>query len=200
MTRIDLLRASASSCWVGWHDGSLDLNHSDHVGLIRGGVAAGSARWADLGAGRGAFTLALADVLGPGAEVTAVDRDTSALRELADSMKRRFPETRLTTMAADLAHPLDLHDLDGVLMANSLHFFKDKPAVLGMVRGLLAPSGRLLLVEYGADRGNPWVPHPLSFEKWRALSEREGFANTQLLATVPSRFLGSIYSAVSLVA
>jgi len=173
------------------------LNHSDHVGLIREGVPTGTARWADLGAGRGAFTLALADVLGPGAEVIAVDRDRAALRELADAMQLRFPQTRLTTVGADMALPVDLHDLDGVLMANSLHFFKDKAVILRRVRGLLAPAGRLLLVEYGADRGNPWVPHPLSFESWRELSQREGFADTRLLATVPSRFLGSIYSAVS---
>jgi len=173
------------------------MNHLDHVGLIRDGVPVGPAHWADLGAGRGAFTLALADVLGPGAHITAVDRDSSALSELADSMHRRFPETVLKTITADLAKPLDLRDLDGVVMANSLHLFKDKPALLRLVRGLPAPSRRLLLVEYGADRGNPWVPHPISFERWRALSEREGFKDTRLLATVPSRFLGSIYSSVS---
>ena len=54
-----------------------------------------------------------------------------------------------------------------------------------------------MLVEYGADRGNPWVPYPLSFSTWAKLAAAAGFADTRQLASVPSRFLGSIYSAVS---
>jgi hypothetical protein len=41
------------------------------------------------------------------------------------------------------------------------------------------------------------VPHPLSFETWRALADVSGFSGTRKLASVPSRFLGRIYSAVS---
>ncbi len=49
------------------------------------------------------------------------------------------------------------------------------------------------------DHGNTWVPYPLSFEAWRTLSQKNGFAQTRLLATRPSRFLGEIYSAMSVV-
>ena len=41
------------------------MEHDDHVGLIRDGVEGAGLRWLELGAGRGAFTLALADLLGP---------------------------------------------------------------------------------------------------------------------------------------
>ena len=61
------------------------MNHADLVALIRNGVTADGGRWADLGAGEGAFTFALADLLGLGAEITAVDRDAGALRRLASS-------------------------------------------------------------------------------------------------------------------
>ncbi len=83
-------------------------------------------------------------------------------------------------------------------MANSLHFVRKKELVLQLVRGYLRPAGRLLLVEYNADRGNMWVPYPLSYPTWEALAHRNGFNNTRLLATVPSRFFGEIYSAASL--
>jgi hypothetical protein len=83
-------------------------------------------------------------------------------------------------------------------MANALHFVEDKAAVLALVRGYLKPGGRLLLVEYDSDRGNAWVPHPLSFETWRDVSADAGFVETRKLATVPSRFLRQIYSASSL--
>ena len=83
-------------------------------------------------------------------------------------------------------------------MANSLHFVRDKAPVLALVRGYLSDGGRLVLVEYDADRGNPWVPFPLSFETWRTVAAEAGFRDTRRLASVPSRFLGSIYSAVTI--
>jgi ubiquinone/menaquinone biosynthesis C-methylase UbiE len=179
------------------------MEHADHVRLLRDGVlgasaATGGTVWADLGAGTGAFTLALADLLGPGAEITAVDKDRGALAQQEAAMRARFPETRAHYLMADFTQPLALPPLDGLVMANSLHFVKKKEPVLQRVRGYLKPGGRLLLVEYNADRGNPWVPHPLSYETWAALAARCGFRQTRLLATVPSRFLREIYSALSL--
>jgi hypothetical protein len=83
-------------------------------------------------------------------------------------------------------------------VANSLHFVEDKMAVLAHVRGYLKQHGRFILVEYDSDRGNPWVPHPLTFETWRELASEAGFVETRKLATLPSRFLHQIYSALSL--
>jgi len=128
-------------------------------------------------------------VLGPTARIVAVDKDSRALRTIAD---------RFETRVADFTRALDLRDLDGVLMANSLHFVRDKAPVLEAVRAMLAPDGRLVIVEYGADRGNMWVPHPFSYPRWETMAARAGFRNTRLLKTVPSRWLGSMYSAVSL--
>jgi SAM-dependent methyltransferase len=173
------------------------VKHADLVALLRDGVPSAGGRWADLGAGEGAFTLALADLLGPGAHITAVDRDRGALRQLESEMGRRLADTRLEVVVADFTGPLALSDLDGVVMANSLHFVRDKRPVLEAVRKMLRPEGTLILVEYGADRGNPWVPHPISYPRWELLAAQSGFANTRMLGSIPSRFLGSIYSAVS---
>jgi ubiquinone/menaquinone biosynthesis C-methylase UbiE len=170
------------------------MDHADHVRLLRGGVTP-SGTWADLGAGTGAFTLALAELVGPEGEVIAVDRDRGALRELERGMRQGGATVR--TVAADFTKPIDLASLDGVVMANSLHFVRDKAPVLALVHTMLKPSGRLLLVEYDADRGNTWVPHPMSFETWRALADANGFAGTRELASVSSRFLRRIYSAAS---
>jgi len=82
-------------------------------------------------------------------------------------------------------------------MANSLHFQRDKRTVLRQVRSYLKPMGRLILVEYNADRGNPWVPFPISYSAWENLASAHGFGSTRLLTNVPSRFLREIYSAVS---
>ena len=82
-------------------------------------------------------------------------------------------------------------------MANALHFVREKAPVVEQWRGYLRENGRLLLVEYNTDRGNRWVPYPLSFPSWAALAERCGFARTEKLAARPSRFLGEIYAAAS---
>ena len=170
------------------------MDHADHVRLLREGVTSGGI-WADLGAGTGAFTLALAELVGPGGEVIAVDRDRGALRELERSAHRGGATIR--TLSADFTKAIELPPLDGVVMANSLHFVKDKIPVLALVRSMLKTSGRLLLVEYDGDRGNTWVPHPVSFETWRPLADANGFRGTRRLASVPSRFMGRIFSAMS---
>lgn len=174
------------------------MDHHDHVRLIRDGVDGAGTEWADLGSGEGAFTLALADLLGPGGSITTVDRDPLALGVQSRALRERFPGVTLTTLKADFSRPLGLPPLDGIVMANSLHFSRDKLGVLRLVRGYLRPTGRLVLVEYDADRGNPWVPYPLSFATWQALAAEAGFRETRRLAVVPSRFLGAMYSAVSL--
>ena len=156
--------------------------------------------WADLGAGEGAFTLALADLLPAGSVIHAIDKDAKALAENQRAFAR-FARARealtLQTHAADFTVDLDLPPLDGVVMANSLHFVRDKDPVLARVRAMLKPGAPLLLVEYDADSGNPWVPYPLSFETWTTVAVANGFAEPRLLASEPSRFLRRIYSAAS---
>lgn len=176
------------------------MNHSDHVALLRGGVeeaASGGAVWADLGSGAGAFTLALAELLGPGGRIVSVDRDPGALSDQAVAMAARFPEIELEQRVADFTADLALAALDGIVMANSLHFQRDRAAVVRHVRAMLRPGGRLVLVEYDADRGNPWVPYPLSFATWQVMAVEAGFTQPRLIGRVRSRFLGAIYSAVA---
>jgi SAM-dependent methyltransferase len=176
---------------------TLAVDHRDHVRLLRDGVIGGGKTWADFGSGEGAFTLALADLLGPTGSIYTVDRDGRASEVQLSALRRAFPNVRVTALVADFTNPLELPALDGIVMANSLHFQRDKLAVLRLVGGYLRPTGRLILVEYDTDHGNPWVPFPLSFRSWAAVAAEAGFRETRRLASVPSRFLGSIYSALS---
>jgi ubiquinone/menaquinone biosynthesis C-methylase UbiE len=173
------------------------MDHRVHVRLIREGVLGGGKIWADLGSGEGAFTLALADLLGPTGSIHTVDRDFRALQVQVRALRDAFPNVSVTPLVADFTLPLELPPLDGIVMANSLHFERDKLAVLRLVEGYLRTAGRLVLVEYDTDHGNPWVPFPVSFRSWATVAAEAGFRETQRLASVPSRFLGSIYSALS---
>jgi ubiquinone/menaquinone biosynthesis C-methylase UbiE len=170
------------------------VNDQDLIELLRLGVTADGGEWADLGCGAGAFTLALR-ALAPNARIRAVDKDAGALRRLQQAAAS---DQNLCLIQADFTRPLDLPQLDGIVMANSLHFVRDKRPVLALVRGYLKRSGRLILIEYDADRGNPWVPYPISFESWSRIAPENGFIETQFLHRAPSRHLGGIYSALSL--
>jgi ubiquinone/menaquinone biosynthesis C-methylase UbiE len=172
------------------------LNHHDHVNLLRGAVQEGGV-WADFGSGTGAFTLALADLVGPSGRIYSIEKDGRALREQQSAMRGRFPDVSVEYMTADFTHRLELPPLNGIVMANSLHFIRDKAPVLALMHGYLKPDGRFVLVEYNADRGNTWVPYPLSYPTWETMARENGFSQTRKLAAVPSRFLGEIYSAVS---
>lgn len=178
------------------------MDHQDHLNLLRDGITAPGGTWADLGSGWGAFTLALAELAGPTAEIYSVDKDSKALKRQERNFQTRFPRrppTQTHYLTADFTKPLQLPPLDGILMANSLHFQRDKDVPLKLIHSYLKPGSRLILVEYNLSKSNPWVPFPISFIVWQALAARHGFVDTHLLATRASSSFGEIYSALSFV-
>lgn len=171
------------------------MNHHDHVRLIQNGVPNREGVWADLGAGHGAFTLALRDLAGPDVEIFAVDRDRGAMASLRREMDVRFPGTRLHTIQADFTRALDLPDLDGIIAANSMHYIRNQVDLLRRWRAMLIPEGTLVVVEYDSDQGNRWVPYPLSFAQLGPVARAAGFSEPALTGTRRSSFLGQIYAA-----
>lgn len=176
------------------------MDHTDHVALLRDGILTKGGVWADLGSGGGAFTLALADLIGSSGEIFSVDRNRGVLAEQELSMQRQFPEVTVHYMTADFTQPLPLPPLDGIVMANSLHFVRDQDAALQQIKGYLRPGGRLLVVEYNTDRGNAWVPYPMSYGTWEKMAARNGFVQTRMLKNRASRSGDGMFSAESLVA
>jgi ubiquinone/menaquinone biosynthesis C-methylase UbiE len=175
------------------------VDHDDHVGLLREGVEGSGPLWADFGSGDGAFTLALADILGPEGMIYSLDRKAGALRDQEREMRRRFPRTPVHYLIADYREPLELPAFDGIVMANTLHYQTgdERQATLGLIRGYLRPSGRLVIVEYDREESTFWLPHPLPWRLWQQTAPRAGFVNTRKLDTRPSRHAGGFYSAVS---
>ena len=161
------------------------MTHEDAVALIRDGVPFPGGTWADLGAGSGVFTRALADVLGDAGVVVAVDRRPTE-RGLRRDAGRGSAEIR--TLRADFAGPLALPLLDGVSMANALHFAPDAETVLGRVLARVRAHGTLLLVEYDLDRGTPWIPHPVPFARLEELARSVGLVDVREVGRMRSRY------------
>ena len=129
------------------------MNHADHVQLLRSGIHPGGI-WADFGSGQGAFTLAWPTCWGQAA-VHAIDRDPAALRQRA--LQAQFLHVTVHYRVADFTVQLDLPPRDGIVMANALHFVRQKAPVLRQMCGYLNDGGHLILVEYDTDQGNRWV-------------------------------------------
>ena len=153
--------------------------------------------WAELGAGTGVFTRALAALLGPEGRVHAVDADARALSALRASVARTSDRSTVTVHEADFTRPLELPPLDGVLMANALHFARDAGAVLALAASYLRPGGRFVLIEYQGRGPNPWVPYPVPAARFAELAPAAGLAPPSVVATRPSAFGGQIYVAVA---
>lgn len=174
------------------------MTHLDHVQLIKKAIPKDTGIWADLGSGTGAFTLALADLVSPETKIYSIDKDKSSLETQKTQFEKMFPDANVEFRIQDFTTPLNLPPLDGILMANSLHYVKDKIPFLKRLKTYLKPKGRLLLIEYNADSGNYWVPYPLSYDTFEKLMHASGFSKPTLLATISSSFLREIYSALAI--
>jgi trans-aconitate methyltransferase len=162
------------------------MHHRDAVAMFDGASfdTPAPSTWADLGCGDGTFTLALADRLAPGSTIHAVDRDAHAL-----GMPSAAGGVRIEAHIADFTRSWPFTSvLDGILMANSLHFVHSPGEFLRRCTAVLAPSGRLLIVEYDTDASNSWVPHPISLASLSRLVGDVGFRRVQKLGSRRSRY------------
>ena len=156
--------------------------------------APGPTTWADLGCGDGTFTVALAELLAPGSVIHAIDRDEAALARMP-----RPSLVRLETHVGDFLHPWPFAGLlDGILMANSLHYVAEQEAFLKRCVASLSASGRFLVVEYDTDAPNPWVPFPVSFGSLSVLCGQVGLGRVERLSVRRSRYQRApLYGAVA---
>ncbi|WP_258099250.1 class I SAM-dependent methyltransferase [Marinoscillum pacificum] len=163
---------------------------SEAARLIDFQVGNGIQIWADLGCGAGTFTYALASKLPNDSTVYAVDRENQHLRTTYGQVAVEFVQSDFQSGLNSL--PL----LDGVIMANSLHFIKDKITFFDHLKRKLKREGKLLIVEYETNVGSNWVPFPIRFNELKALANLSGFTQVLKLGEIPSRYQGSMYSAL----
>ena len=178
------------------------MNSRDAAELIRAAIPGPGGTWADLGAGTGTFTRALAALLGPEGQVYAVDRDPRAVAELRrwasppDGAPART-EATVMPVEADFTRLLDLPALDGALLANALHFVRNAEPVLARVARAVRPGGRVVIVEYDRRPPSRWVPYPVPVERLPVLAAGAGLSDVAVVGERPSAFGGRLYAAVA---
>ncbi|MEP6645540.1 MAG: class I SAM-dependent methyltransferase [Saprospiraceae bacterium] len=163
------------------------------IDLIRPGIRNTSGTWADIGAGTGMFTLALMEILEEG-KIIALDKSPHALYSILSTVSIEFE-----ILEGDFQHPLLLPRLDGIIMANALHYAQDPIFVLHNILKSLKKESPLILIEYDTEMPNqPWVPYPVSFHRFTILCEHAGLKKPELIATHQSIYQdGNIYSAIT---
>ena len=156
--------------------------------------ALGPTKWADLGCGTGTFTLALADLLSPGSTIHAMDLDGSVLRRIPTE----HAGVSITTHRGDFTdHTWPFANLDGILMANSLHYVDNQAAFIRRCERRMTVPRRFLIVEYDTDESSRWVPHPVSLKKLTSLFTDAGYSSITMLRSRPSVYRrAALYAAL----
>lgn len=127
-------------------------------------------QWADLGCGNGLFTQVLSGRLHGGSSIYAIDKRLSTGLQTANN------EVTITPVKADFVEDdLELYGLSGILMANSLHYVKNKPALLQKLKTYLLPNAVFIIIEYDTTRANQWVPYPVPFAELQELFVGVGY-------------------------
>ena len=149
--------ASAAGRWDALRDELFGRGADLHtlLGLLDDDWSVG-----DLGCGTGQVTAALAPFV---RRVVAVDGS----RPMLAAARRRLagvPDVELRSGALE-ALPLEDGELDAAILSLVLHYTAEPPAVLAEARRVLAPGGRLLVVdmlphdheEYRVEMGHVWL-------------------------------------------
>lgn len=163
------------------------------VNFIRPAIPGEAGIWADIGAGTGVFTRALFEILN-GGEVYAVDKSPHALWKVESP-----GHVDLHILEADFSSPLDLPLLDGIIMANALHYVPDPLVIMQDLLSCLRPSGRFILIEYDLNvPRHPWIPYPIPYDKWTELSGKAGLSEPEIVGERESIYdQGRLYCTVS---
>lgn len=166
------------------------MTHREAVDFIAPAISKGEQVWADLGAGSGVFARALADLLDTESTVLAVDKSSGVLQ-----IQGIEKGAKIISQQADFTSTIDLPQLDGILMANSLHYVFEKEKLLKHLLTFLKPGGQFLLIEYDKAIPNPWVPYPIRAKQFQKLATKIGLENPTEVNRRLSRYgQGELYA------
>ena len=163
------------------------MEHSTAVNLISKGVRVGyPQRWADVGSGDGTFTFALASILERGSLIYAIDQSEQVLLSMPSERNGVTIEQCQANIITDDIF-LD-ESLDGIILANVLHFIPEKKSVLEKLLKTLKPESSLLIIEYDTIKETQWIPFPLPWNTLQTLMTALNLPLAIKIAETPSSY------------
>jgi predicted methyltransferase len=104
-------------------------------------------RIADLGSGGGYFTFRLAEAVGPGGRVYALDVDED-MNERLEGIARERGADNVSVVLAALDDPKIPEPVDLIFSSNTYHHIENRVAYFERAGGYLRPGGRVAILEY----------------------------------------------------
>jgi ubiquinone/menaquinone biosynthesis C-methylase UbiE len=169
------------------------MQTEDAIALITGAVDHRMVpqTWAELGSGSGTFTKALASLLPTTSTIHAIDRQMQTL-------PKRYKNADIHFKQADFEKDsIDLNNLNGILLANALHYVKDQQSLMAKLATCLQQNGRFLLIEYDHRKPNRWVPYPVPFASAKEIFAAIGFNVTKLAERASAFGDATMYSCIA---
>ena len=151
------------------------------VNFLKPAIIHQEGKWADIGAGRGIFTLALDQLLAKESSIYSIDKEITMLHHL------KLNNCTLEVIAQDFDEPFDLPLMDGIIMANTLHYSAHPIATLNNVLKLLKPQGQFILIEYELTQARkPWIPYPITFQQFCEVASQVSLSIPQEISRLTS--------------
>lgn len=147
--------------------------------------------WADLGCGNGVFTFALAQLLPAGSTIYAVDR-----------VSQQFPAqtengVNIHFIKADIEKSeLHLPKLNGIIVANALHYVKKQSTIITQLEGYFEQKKKFIIIEYDSTLSNQWVPYPIPFSTLKQLFPSGKYEITKIAERSSIYGQGNMYCAL----
>jgi hypothetical protein len=172
--------------------------------LIQPGIYHRGGRWLVPDSSEGRFALALRALVGPSATITSVAGDAHAADRQRAAVAARFPTAgdNVHVLSAPLDAPPDLpdlHDLDGILLADALNHvpLQRHQAIVTTLAARLHSGGIFMLVEHERHGASLRIRNPVDYESFSYLAENAGLRDVRRVAVVPTGLFRSMYSALA---
>ncbi|MBX2816238.1 MAG: class I SAM-dependent methyltransferase [Saprospiraceae bacterium] len=147
--------------------------------------------WLDLGCGSGKFTAALAGLLPAGSTVIGVDQH---VQEIPNDGSKGVDIQFLQLDMLDI--PNLPRPVQGILMANSLHYIEHKSAYIAGLLEQFDGQPQFIIVEYDMHASNQWVPYPMPFAELDTHFSKDVFGQVRKIGERPSMYRrGNLYAA-----